>query len=334
LGIISCKKEVNQPGPGTKPKLYVVTTQFEANTLTVRYFKDTSAIFLDPAPGYNAGTAIAVQDENVYIAGYDLITHNGISVTHAKFWKNGIPTVLSDSNENSTAYAMALSGNDVYVAGFDYKNRPVKAVYWKNSSPVILTNSLGDANAFAIAVSGNDVHVAGVIWPDSTNITLAVYWKNGQLTKLGQDTMAVTSGIFLAGSDVYISGYAFQNGHYIACYWKNGSIVKLTDGSVDAYAKGIVLHGNDVYVCGFQTRIGNFHSAVIWKNGQENIISDPATDAFANAIALDGSNIYVAGMESGGARNEIAKYWLNGKAVELGDNNGGDSFATGLFLEK
>src|SRR5437868_3521738 len=63
----------------------------------------------------------------VYAAGY---IYDGTSNT-ATYWKNGQAVLLppaTNHNTNSFAYAMAISGKDVYIAG----GSPVGTVYWKN----------------------------------------------------------------------------------------------------------------------------------------------------------------------------------------------------------
>lgn len=62
---------------------------------------------------------------------------------------------------HSAAYSIAVSGNDVYVAGEvdSIPGVPI-ATYWKNGNPVFLN---GGTNFIptSIAVSGNNVCVAG-----------------------------------------------------------------------------------------------------------------------------------------------------------------------------
>src|SRR5882757_5809536 len=82
----------------------------------------------------------------VYAAGY---VYDGASNT-ATYWKNGQAVLLppaTNGNSNSFAYAMAVSGKDIYVAG----TSPMGTVYWRNGVPQLLTQSNASANAIAVA---------------------------------------------------------------------------------------------------------------------------------------------------------------------------------------
>jgi len=77
--------------------------------------------------------------------------------------------------------SIALSGGDIYVAGFHVVGGITHACYWKNGATVGLAS---DASANSIAILGNDVYVAGYIK------NKAVYWKNGKVVYLPGGTGA------------------------------------------------------------------------------------------------------------------------------------------------
>ena len=117
-------------------------------------------------------SAIAVADTNVYVVG-DI----GYAAT---IWKNGQPTPLGNSNPVYTAShanAIAVSGNNVYVAGYTVDPNGSGtdiATYWVNGKPITLDPGM----ATAICVSGSDVYVAGNIYNSISGFS-PVYWKNG-----------------------------------------------------------------------------------------------------------------------------------------------------------
>jgi len=110
--------------------------------------------------------SIGVIDGTVYVA--------GLSLTHGSaYWVNGQETPLPGGGYVN---AMAISGNDVYIAGFTAYG-PDQAAYWKNGQLVTLPNG---SSATGITVAGNDVYVCG-----NGGNNNAVYWKNGVIHILG-----------------------------------------------------------------------------------------------------------------------------------------------------
>ena len=269
---------------------------------------------------------------DIYVTGIE----NGI----AKYWKNGQEIVLNSTYPNSTANAIVVVGNDVYVAGADldkqgqaalatYTNN--KAKYWKNGQEVILTAPYG-GGAASIAVDGNDVYVAG--WDYGGTKMKAIYWKNGQPVYLSDGTTdAKATCIVLDDGNVYVAGD--DNG--VAKYWKNGQTVSLTNGLMQAEASSITVVGNDIYVSGSEHN-GTVMEAKYWKNGEAVTLPvGPGYNAYATSIAIVGSDVYVSGYEVNYSSQVTGKYWKNGKAVSLGSDiypssikvYGGDVFIAG-----
>jgi hypothetical protein len=74
-------------------------------------------------------------------------------INNAVYWKNGVETVLPHSAANSFASSIYVSGNDVYVAGYEYDTGQAKyAVYWKNGVEVKLTDGSTETIATSIFV--------------------------------------------------------------------------------------------------------------------------------------------------------------------------------------
>jgi hypothetical protein len=255
---------------------------------------------LPPAP--------AVTD--VFVAGF---VENNNGSESAIYWKNGAATILPDLGHSSEAHAIAVSGNDVYVAGIEGNGTQDLAVYWKNGAPVVLTDGAKRGFANAIFVTGNDVYVAG------GENGIAEYWKNGA-------PVALTDGIFnaqansitVSGADVYVAG--FQNKTtvidplnlltvQVAKYWKNGVPVELTTGLEPANAFSIFVSGPDVYVAGFENHtLPGGGVAKYWKNGLAMELSGQNT--FASSIVVSGTNVFVAGNDE--RTGEFAETWING----------------------
>jgi hypothetical protein len=126
---------------------------YACGALDARYWKNGNAV---PLPG--TAKSIFVSDGDVYVAGSQpdgepFQTYFGTRYrTVAKYWKNGIPVKLSDGTKDAYATSIAVSGNDVYVAGYEENTAGANdyvAKYWKNGDPVIL----GDVSKYSEAYS-------------------------------------------------------------------------------------------------------------------------------------------------------------------------------------
>jgi len=252
---------------------------------------------------------------NLYMTGY-------AAGSGAKYWINESAVGLANG-QNAISTCMAVSGNDVYVAGWEYGG-PSMPKYWKNGNLVDLTDGTNsgyessDAGFYAtcIAASGTDVYVAGYINYGALygNKTVAKYWKNGSPVALS-DT-SISSGnaisILISGNDVYVLG--FLGG--LATYWKNGSPVTIADSSQHAGVSGFTVSGDDVYVVGSSSG-----GATYWKNGNPVILADTSQHVIATSITVSGNDVYVTGYYYGLIGSIGALYWKNGNPVTLSDGN-------------
>ena len=223
----------------------------------------------------------------------------------------------------------------------------------------------GDSGDDSDTDDSNGVYVAGYI-TNSDDITVAVYWKDGDLIELTDGTSdAEARAIAVDGDDVYVVGYESDKGVYwkngteieledgeiaysiaiddgdvyiagnatggnrtIAAYWKNDSIVKLTDGTNYAYAYSVAVDGDDVYVAGYEY-ISSDTGAVYWKNGTEVELEDGEK---ARSIAVDDGDIYVAGDEWNEDDERQLTYWINGTVYD--DLVSGKSYALSIVVNE
>jgi hypothetical protein len=253
--------------------------------------------------------------KNVYVAGN--------FIDRAVYWKNDSLIYLGAAP--SDAYAICISGNDVYIAGYEFgSSNNTLATYWKNGNPVHLTDGTYSAEATSIAISGNDVYVAGYQTPQSGH-TEAVYWKNGVPVTLSPGSATIANGISVANDSVYVAGSYGGD----AVYWANQKVFFLSD--LTSYATDIKVSGSDIYVTGDAVASSSIQ-AFYWKNGVPTQLS--TIGGLANSIAIAGNDIYVAGYEyivDTPTDNSVATYWQNNIPHHLSDGTKPEN-ATGIFV--
>lgn len=283
--------------------------------LSAVYWKNGKLVTL---PDGYAANGIALVGTDVYVAGSGFIDAS----SRATWWKNESFHGLSDGNRYATGKAIQVSGNDVYVCGYDYNmdGAPIpNAKYWKNGMEFTLSDGANICGlAHSMWVSGSDAYVAGFITNRSSSIRAAVYWKNGLPVFLTDSTKVLgeATSIFVNGNDVYIAGTVStglaDDAVTFANYWQNGATVRLTHGVEWAGASSICVNGSDVYVAGYEYAPSGFLVAKYWKNGVPVSLTDGTSNGAATSIYVIGSDVYVAGFESPADTTIVARYWKNG----------------------
>jgi hypothetical protein len=120
------------------------------------YWKNGTLVYVTDGTRADLPYSMAVSGTDVYIAGVDvqqLSPNSGLSKWTAMYWKNGSPVVLSTSPYNSCANAIAVDGQDVYVAGYECEGIRKIAKYWKNGIPAFASDAPTSSEASSICVS-------------------------------------------------------------------------------------------------------------------------------------------------------------------------------------
>ena len=270
---------------------------------------------------------------NVYSAG----TYRDGNKTIACYWKNGVRQNLDLQGINgySSAFAITVSGNSVYVAGWYFDEKWERyATYWKDGIRQNLDlQGTKNSRTNAITVSGNSVYVTGYSTVGNTFTDVALYWKDGirqRLDRIGSRS-SYTTAITVSGNSVYVVGYYYVSSEgTLPCYWKDGIQQSLDLQSIDRMtphnaANAITVSDNSVYIAG-KIHSGQSILALYWKDGIQQTLDNqnlPVRSVFgteARAITLVGTNVYVAGnyeYSDNSIRRRNPYYWKNGARHNL-----------------
>jgi len=211
--------------------MYVAGSEAYGSTDIAKYWKNGTPVSLTDPSLTNGACAYSLfkNGEDFYVAGL-VVGTTGLNPV-ATYWKNDNPVYLTDRTRSSRAQDIYVSGNDVYVCGYERNSSGFNvAKYWKNGTPVDLSDGQSRAWAYSITVSGTDVYIVG---NDGYG---ARCWKNGVAVQVECNPALTTfNSVFIAGNDVFIAGSEqpdeLSPAH--AYYWRNGARVSLTDEKTD-----------------------------------------------------------------------------------------------------
>jgi hypothetical protein len=268
----------------------------------------------------------------VYVAG--LVGNPETGSGRATLWTNGVPTQLSDAA--SEANAVWVSGNTVYVAGYQIISGTYRPTLWTNGAATLLGTENGAVSR--LFVSGSDVYAVGPVGtPLNTNNERGTLWKNGAVAHRFDGSRYVgTRGLFVSGSDVYVSGSEqVSNTQQVATIWKNNVAERLSSSLSFGYADSVFVSGGDVYASGYVDS-ANDSRAAFWKNGALTRLS--SNRSTGSSVFVSGGNVYVFGNEMVSNANN-ATIWKDGAVLQrLGGStgtyhglvSGGDTYVAGI----
>ncbi|MHB9293246.1 hypothetical protein Holit_02367 [Hollandina sp. SP2] len=219
------------------------------NQLTYNIFKISQNAF---SPGTQVISNSSVNGmvrvgDDLYLGGY---TRGPSKAAYWKIAKTNLASVTKTelAGDGSVVQCMAVSGNTIYLGGYETIESVTYGAYWilNTGTDAVEKVSLGTgvvSSVFGIAVSGNQVYLTG-------------YWKNHTITPTPPD----------------------RKGSYklSASYWKGPAgtipeLVKITDNATPVLSSGskgdtghyIAVDGTDVYVAG--NSVEDSTTAGYWK---------------------------------------------------------------------
>ncbi|MCS3557378.1 MULTISPECIES: hypothetical protein [unclassified Sphingobacterium] len=278
---------------------------------------------------------------DVFIAG----TETNGSNTFVQLWKNGQYTNLTDGKSVATVSDMYVSGKDVYLVGYIWRNnKNLVAALWKNNELIELTDGKYSSRANSVWIDGNDVYIVG--YEGSPNGDIAKLWKNGIASNLlDKSKEGQANSIFIKQKDIYVGGTYYDIGDRGGFIWKNGVVTDL--GKENIYEsnsiKKIFVTDGAVYAVGWRA-FGQVTNATVWKDGVVTLFDKDIESSFASSIYVKGDDVYVVG-QSSASDNSKAVLWKNGVKTILSQDDmqasaidikiiNNDVFITGFEMPK
>ena len=334
--LISCKKTKSDE-PAVSKKRYILSVEYNNATgvaSTKYYVNNTATVIGNPTTEKIYGEDLEVSGSDVYVlASRQQPSSSGYS---AVIYKNGAELQAIPHVAGIYYNCLAVSGNDIYLAGYEYPNSGVpKIIQWKNGTVTSLTSNTGanatDARPFDMVVAGNDVYIAGYETSSSSPYNrLPKYWKNGVAVAFTSDagTNSEVHRIVVNGTDVYGSGK--ENGKPVL--WKNNNKTVLSNA--EGWSYGLAVSGNDVYTAGAVSTGSNIYNATSWKNGAQTMLSNSTAQGVVSVygIGVDGDDVYVIGSYPI-SNGSSPVYWKNGVINELPSTAGTNAYAYRLVIK-
>ncbi|MCA0268823.1 MAG: T9SS type A sorting domain-containing protein [Bacteroidetes bacterium] len=274
--------------------------------------------------------ALAVSGSDVYVGGvfssvYSSGTTEVAGTVRIAKWDGSAWSALGGGAQSSV-FALAVSGSDVYVGG------GFTSVYSSGTTPVAGTGYIAKWNGSAwsalgggavdrvltFAVSGSDVYVGGqftsVYSSGTTPVTGArriAKWNGSAWSAAvtaGNGVNSAVIAIAVSGSDVYVGG-GFTDLADIAeadriAKW-DGSAWSALGGGAQNTVFAIAVSGSDVYVGGGFTSVYSSGTTTVdgtlriakWDGSAWSALGGGAQSS-VYAIAVSGSDVYVGGVFS------------------------------------
>ncbi|HCL05756.1 MAG TPA: hypothetical protein DHW64_07260 [Chitinophagaceae bacterium] len=320
-------------------KRYVLSNEYNNanNSAIAKYFvNDVPATIGDVSTSKIYGEDLEVSGTDVYV----LASRQPISggAFTAVIYKNGIELQSVPVASGVYYNCLAVSGNDIYLAGMEYPSNGVpKVIQWKNGTVTSITTNTGsaatDARPYDMTVVGNDVYIAGYETASASPYNrLPKYWKNGVAVTLNSapGSYSTVHRIVVQGNDVFCAGQLDDK----AAYWKNGVATTLSTESSWCY--GIAVNGTDVHTAGAVATGANIYNAASWKNGTKTMLSNITVQGVASVygIGVDGNDVYVIGsIPEAGGNGAKSVYWKNGVLTELPTVAGNNGYAYRIVIQ-
>lgn len=237
--------------------VYVFGSQRDSNGTFIRkYWKNGIETILTTSGGARLKKMIVVNSD-VYICGSEQIGTKKV----ATFWKNGIPTNISDLTKDATAINMQVQNNEISVVYKEDNTTTPASKFdiklWKNNQvSVIISDNFSVTDYEIVLFNNNDIFTLS--FSSENSISKIRNFKNStENTVTNGANFSFSTSMIVDNNDVYIGGYeninATSSSTKIAKIWKNGQATTLSDGISNEQVLKLFFFENKIYAIGTNT---------------------------------------------------------------------------------
>jgi hypothetical protein len=331
--------------PKSEPSLAVLVDDTEA-AYPIRIdptFSDANWVSMGGILGVNGVVRAALVDGfgNLYIGGSFTIV-GGVFATNIARWNGTDWSALGAGLGGGqpylpTVYALAASGNDVYVGGWFTTAGGTAATNiakWNGSAWSALGVGV-NGYVYALATLGNDVYAGG--WFGAAGGIAAnqiAKWDGSTWSALGSGMNHPVHALVVSGNDLFAGGNFTTAGGVMVnrtAKWSGNTWSALGSGMNDGSVVALTVFRSDVYAAGVFTNAGGVAANRIakWNGSDWSALGSGMNLGFVYALAVLGDELYAGGSftnAGGAAANRIAKW--NGTAWStLGSGTDGYVYA-------
>jgi len=312
----------------TMKKILIVFSLILLGNISISFSQWQTDLRLTNDPGwsttsFNNAWCVASSGDTVHVVWYDNRDGNyeiyyKRSTDVGSNW--GPDTRLTDNSASSEWPAISVSGSDVHIVWYDFRDGN-NEIYYKQSTDsgtswgldTRLTGQSSNSDYPSISAAGNNVNI---VWRDGRDGTWEIYYKNStdgglnwnadiRLTNNSNFQLRANPSICVNNSDVHVTWYDFRDGNGEIYYKRStdaginwGEDTRLTNNSASSISPSIAVSNSYVHIV-FQDDRDGAHKIFYLRStddginwGQDTCLTDEDS-SFLPSVAVSGLNVHL-----------------------------------------